>query len=59
MMIVTSGTLDLGAGKNEWTPQLELYSDKQREWIPHLEGTKKVLPVYLQPCPKQSVDCIF
>lgn len=40
MFIIAAGTLDLP--KDKWAPQLELYTHKRSDWIPHLDYTKEV-----------------
>ena len=40
LFIVATGTLDFP--RDEWAPQLELYTHKRMGWIPHLEYTKDV-----------------
>ncbi|KAJ5939267.1 hypothetical protein N7466_002401 [Penicillium verhagenii] len=38
-VVLTSGTMDFGGGKEDWVPQREFYCKDRATWLPPLENT--------------------
>ncbi|KAF3401671.1 hypothetical protein F1880_010026 [Penicillium rolfsii] len=38
MLVITSGTMNLGPSASEWAPQVEVFCKSRREWLPPLKG---------------------